>query len=206
MVIDFSSLRHLKLQNKLPNVNQNHDPTVQVVGDRSFRQYRRIPLVAAGQPACLRRIVRATEHRVSRPGKFLNSLLQRLRLKLESLRMPFLVLGALMGGAVSKGGVMPRRPAGLLAGGQGIRSDSQSEAQALKARAAPGKKNWRAAHRLVGESRSRSQAMDAEAPAVQSPQSVSCRQHVHSSGKFRHQFCCVHLLGAFGSRRLTNLA
>ena len=40
-----------------------------------------------------------------------------------------------MRGAVSKGGVMPRRPAGLLAGGQGVRSDPQSEGFEEKYRA-----------------------------------------------------------------------
>jgi len=40
-----------------------------------------------------------------------------------------------MRGAVSKGGVMPRRPAGLLAGGQGVRSDPESEGYEEKYRA-----------------------------------------------------------------------
>lgn len=44
--------------------------------------------------------------------------------------------GARMRSAVSKGGVMPRRPAGLLAGGQGVRSDPESEGFEEKYRAA----------------------------------------------------------------------
>lgn len=43
--------------------------------------------------------------------------------------------GARLRGAVSKGGVMPRRPAGLLAGGQGVRSDPVSEGFEEKYRA-----------------------------------------------------------------------